>query len=52
MCIHSRDSASIDFAEASGSTAIRTLWMNDIASSYLFQALIRKQVLKARHPPS
>jgi|GEM_PF-4186542 len=47
MCIHSRDSASIDFAEAAGSTANKTLWMNDIDSSYLFRALIRKQVLKA-----
>ena len=41
--IHSRDSASIDFAEASGRTAIKSFWMNDIDSSYLFEVLIRKQ---------
>jgi hypothetical protein len=41
--IHSRDSASIDFAEALGSTAIKSFWMNRIDSSYLFKVLIRKR---------
>jgi hypothetical protein len=40
--IHSRDSASIDFAQASGKTAIKNFWMDDIGSSYLFEARIRK----------
>jgi hypothetical protein len=43
VCIHSRDSASIDFAEASGNTAIKSFWMKDIVLSYLFTVPIRKQ---------
>jgi hypothetical protein len=43
VCIHSRDSASRDFAEASGSTASKSFWMKDIDPAYLFEAAIRKQ---------
>jgi hypothetical protein len=41
--IHSRDSASIDFAEASGSTARKSFWINDIDPFYLFAISIRNQ---------
>jgi hypothetical protein len=41
--IQARDSVSMDFAEASGSTAMKSFWMQDIDSSYLFNVPIRKQ---------
>jgi hypothetical protein len=41
--IHSRDSASIDFAARSGSTARKSFWMKDIDSSHVFPAPIRNQ---------
>ena len=44
--IHSRDSASIDFAEASGNTASKSFWINDINPFYLFAIPVRKPVLK------
>ena len=47
--IHSRDSASIDFAEASGNTASKSFWINDINPFYLFAIPVRKPVLKHRY---
>jgi hypothetical protein len=41
--IHSRDSVSIDFAQAAGKSPGKSFWMKDIDSFYLFPVPIRKQ---------
>lgn len=44
--IHSRDSASIDFAQASGKTASKNFWIEDIGFIVSFHCIFPQTVLK------